>query len=188
MSSVNVVDASSLKRSLYFSFQVLEMGFPVVVALNMMDVARRNGTEINVKTLQKKLKVPVVPTVGRKGVGKNDLRDAILEVSGYDDQGYKQGATQDPLHIHYDELEKPIEDLRKLLEQTPLKEKYPCRWLAVKLVEGDSEAERIVTEALGASCHELEAARGVKAIFEDEYDMDSSRLHDGLPEINLPPK
>ena len=165
---VNVVDASSLKRSLYFSFQVLEMGFPVVVALNMMDVARRNGTEINIKALQEKLKVPVVPTVGRKGIGKNDLRDAILDVS--DDKN--RGKIQNALHINYDELEKPIDDLRQRLEQTRLGDKYPCRWLAVKLVEGDSEAERIVTEAMGASCHELQAARFIRESFEDETDLD----------------
>ena len=165
---VNVVDASSLKRSLYFSFQVLEMGFPVVVALNMMDVAKRNGTEINIKALQEKLKVPVVPTVGRKGIGKNDLRDAIFDVS--DDKN--RGKIQNALHINYDELEKPIDDLRQKLEQTRLGDKYPCRWLAVKLVEGDSEAERIVTEAMGASCHELKTARLIKQSFEDENDLD----------------
>ena len=49
---VNVVDASSLKRSLYFTFQVLEMGVPVVVALNMMDVARRNGTKVDAQALE----------------------------------------------------------------------------------------------------------------------------------------
>ena len=165
---VNVVDASSLKRSLYFSFQVLEMGFPVVIALNMMDVASRNGTQINLEALQEILKVPVVPTVGRKGIGKKELRDAILEV--FNDRN--QGKIQAPLHINYDALEKPIEDLRHELIRTRLGNTYPCRWLAVKLVEGDSEAERIVTQAMGAACYELQTARNIRDAFEEQNDLD----------------
>ncbi|WP_139795665.1 ferrous iron transport protein B [Desulfocicer vacuolatum] len=165
---VNVVDASSLKRSLYFSFQVLEMGFPVVIALNMMDVAARNGTEINFEALRKNLKVPVIPTVGRKSIGKKELRDAILEVFN----GKNHGKIQSPLQINYDALEKPIEDLRQDLAQTTLESRYPCRWLAVKLVEGDSEAVRLVTQALGASCNELQTARRIKDVFEAQNDLD----------------
>ena len=165
---VNVVDASSLKRSLYFSFQLLEMGFPVVVALNMMDVARRNGTEIDVETLQAKLGVPVVATVGRKGIGKDALREAILTV--FNEKG--QGKIQNVLRIDYEELEKSIDDLRQRLSASPLGERYPCRWLAVKLLEGDSEAERIVIETLGVSCNELVISRRIKDAFEESNDMD----------------
>ncbi len=165
---VNVVDASSLKRSLYFSFQVLEMGFPVVIALNMMDVAGRNGTQINLEALRESLKVPVVPTVGRKSIGKKELREAILDVSN----DKNQGKIQAPLQINYDALEKPIEDLRQELTRTSLKDTYPCRWLAVKLVEGDAEALKIVTRTLGDSCNELQTARRIKDVFEEQNDLD----------------
>ena len=70
---VNVVDASSLKRSLYFTFQVLEIGFPVAMALNMMDVATRNGIQIDIGRLQHRLGVDVIPTVGRGGKGKKNF-------------------------------------------------------------------------------------------------------------------
>ena len=165
---VNVVDASSLKRSLYFSFQVMEMGFPVVIALNMMDVAARNGTKIDIKTLQETLKVPVIPMVGRKSIGKKDLMDAILKVAN----DKNQGEIQAPLHINYDALEKPIESLRLELCQTTLENVYPCRWLAVKLVEEDKEAVRIITRELGASCDVLHTASRIKDAFEDQNDLD----------------
>ena len=161
---VNVVDASSLKRSLYFTFQVMEMGFPVVVALNMMDVAERNGTHIKVSRLEHRLGVSVIPTVGRRGKGKKELRDAILAAADRE--------AHNPLHIAYEELEPAIKDLQAKIAATNLAVSYPTRWLAVKLVEGDSEAQRIVTEGLGVSCDVLESARRIKDAFEEEHYMD----------------
>lgn len=160
---VNVVDASSLKRSLYFTFQVLEMGFPVVMALNMMDVAKRNGLKIDIGKLQHRIGVDVIPTVGRKSRGKKELRDAILATVNR-----KKG---NPLHISYEKLEPAIEGLQKKLDQTKLSEAYPIRWLAVKLVEGDSEAERIVIDNLGSASQELETARRICREFEEEHYM-----------------
>jgi len=160
---INVVDASSLKRSLYFTFQVLEMGFPVVVALNMMDVAERNGIEIDIGRLQHRLGVDVIPTVGRKGKGKKELRDAVLAVTRR-----KEGKV---LHIAYEELEPAIQGLEDQFRQTKLADIYPARWLAVKLVEGDSEAERIVGKELGLTAGELETAREIKRDFEANHYM-----------------
>ena len=160
---VNVVDASSLKRSLYFTFQVMEMGFPVVVALNMMDVAKRGGTHIRVSRLEHRLGVSVIPTVGRKGKGKKELRDAILAAS--------QREVHNPLHIAYEELEPAIKDLQAKIAATHLAGTYPVRWLAVKLVEGDSEAERIVNEKLGAGSDILQSALRIRLAFEEEHYM-----------------
>lgn len=159
---VNVVDASSLKRSLYFTFQVMEMGFPVVVALNMMDVAERNGIRIDLTSLQHRLGVDIIPTIGRKGRGKKELRDAILATSRR-----KEGK---PLVIEYEELEEPIKALQKRIEATELSRDYPARWLAVKLVEGDSEAERIVMETDETSSLIKEAQR-IKNDFEANHYM-----------------
>ncbi len=161
---VNVVDASSLKRSLYFTFQVMEMGFPVVVALNMMDVAERNGIQIKISRLEHRLGVNVIPTVGRRGKGKQALRDAILAAA--------QRGEHNPLHIAYEELEPAINNLQSKIADTRLAVDYPTRWLAVKLVEGDSEATRIVTEALGASSPVLQLAGRIKEAFEEEHYMD----------------
>ena len=106
---VNVVDASSLKRSLYFTFQVLEMGFPVVVALNMMDVAERNGTRIDVSALEHRLGVSIIPTVGRKGRGKKELREATLATACREEHN--------ALSIAYENLETDIVQLQKKIER-----------------------------------------------------------------------
>ena len=160
---VNVLDASSLKRSLYFTFQVLEIGLPVAVALNMMDVATRNGVQIDIGRLQHRLGVDVIPTVGRRGKGKKELRDAILSTANR-----KEGK---PLRISYEDLEPAIQKLEEKLQPTKLAAVYPIRWLSVKLVEGDSEAERIIIEELGASSPELEMARTIRREFEEDHYM-----------------
>lgn len=159
----NVVDASSLKRSLYFTFQVLEMGFPVVVALNMMDVAKRNGTHVDVSALEHRLGVSVIPTVGRKRQGKTELRNAILETA--------DRKAHNPLRINYEELEPDVASLKKRLDESKLAENYPTRWLAVKLLEGDSEAERIAREYLGEECEELKMTARIRREFEEDHYM-----------------
>ncbi len=66
---VNVVDASNIKRNLYLTFQLLEIGIPVVVIFNMMDVATRRGIEIDTKKISKMLSCPIVEASGSKGIG-----------------------------------------------------------------------------------------------------------------------
>ena len=78
---VDVVDASNLERNLYLTTELLEIGRPVVLALNMTDVARDRGLRIDVARLAAKLGVPVVPTIGNKGEGMDELIQAITEVA-----------------------------------------------------------------------------------------------------------
>src|SRR5213594_556502 len=73
-----VVDASNLQRNLYFTTQVIELGYPTLVALNMVDVARDNGHEIDSERLSQELGVPVLPVVASKGEGLRALREKIL--------------------------------------------------------------------------------------------------------------
>lgn len=73
-----VVDASNLQRNLYFATQVIELGYPTIVALNMIDVARENGHEIDISGLSKALGVPVVPLVASKGEGVSELRQQMI--------------------------------------------------------------------------------------------------------------
>ncbi len=77
--AVNIVDASSIERGLYLTRQLLDSGMPVVVALNMMDVAQRQGLQIDVEKLEQQLGCQVVPIVASKGVGLDALRSAISE-------------------------------------------------------------------------------------------------------------
>jgi ferrous iron transport protein B len=75
--AVVVVDAANLERNLYLAIQVLEIGVPTVVAVNMSDVARSRGIEIDPVVLAERLAVPAVATVARTGKGLHDLRAAI---------------------------------------------------------------------------------------------------------------
>ncbi|PIE58688.1 MAG: ferrous iron transport protein B [Desulfobulbus propionicus] len=160
---VNVVDASSLKRSLYFTFQLLEMEFPAVIALNMMDVAKTNGIQIDLNRLQDSLGVPVIATVGRKGKGKKELRSAIVNAA--------EGNTGTPLLITYDKLEPDINALQKNIEISELGGQYRSRWLAVKLLEGDSEIERLFKDK-GEKTEELvRSANAAVEKFQQEHDM-----------------
>ncbi len=77
---VIVLDATNLERNLYLALQVLDRGFPTVVALNLMDVARNRGIKIDIKTLGEKLGVPVVATTAVKGQGIEDLKKTLLTV------------------------------------------------------------------------------------------------------------
>src|SRR5271155_5001367 len=74
---VTIVDASNLERNLYLTTQVLELGVPVVVALNMTDVAQKQGLTIDVPRLSRQLGVPVVPIQANKSKGLDKLKDAV---------------------------------------------------------------------------------------------------------------
>src|SRR5262245_60652336 len=74
---IAVVDASNLERHLYLVTQLFELGRPIVVALNMMDVAGRHGIQINVEKLARQLGVPVIPTQANKSIGVSDLAKAV---------------------------------------------------------------------------------------------------------------
>src|SRR5687767_6828551 len=79
---VIVVDASNLQRNLYFATQVIELGYPTIIALNMIDVAEENGLRTDHAALSEALGVPVVPVVASKGRGLPELRDAITSLLG----------------------------------------------------------------------------------------------------------
>jgi len=135
---VDVVDASNLERNLYLTFQLAEMDVPLVINLNMMDVAEKRGHKIDIQKLSRQLGAPVVPTVGNKGKGKERIRETILATS-------KKGRAA-PFRIDYgDKLEPILDSLEKRLsEETEISGRYPVRWLAVKLMENDEEAQRVV--------------------------------------------
>ena len=122
---VNVVDSSNLERNLYFTVQLLEMGVPMVLALNMMDVARKRGIEIDLDALAEKLGCPVVPIVATSGEGLSELQARILGVSA----GKETGG----FHLALDEC---VENGIKKLEPF-ITESCPAnrRWLAIKMLE-----------------------------------------------------
>ena len=137
---VDVVDASSLERNLYLTFQLAEMGIPLIVNLNMTDVAEKRGLKIDSKKLSSEIGAPVVLTVGNRSRGKDELKKAIEMI-------LKNGQVT-PFRIDYGEaMESVLGLLEKRLSEDPdLFERYPLRWLAIKLMENDPEAQKLVRE------------------------------------------
>ena len=133
---VNILDASNLERNLYLTAQLLEMRIPVVVALNMMDVARDRRIRIDVAALAARLGCPVVPLVASRGEGVAHLRAEIDRLSGERriakvDLGYGP------------EIEHALSQLEPLLA-TVVPSSVDVQWLAIKLLEGDEGARAMV--------------------------------------------
>ena len=136
---VAVVDAVNLRRHLYLVFQLLELQIPLIVSLNMMDIAERRGIHLDVAALEKELGVPVIPTIARNGEGFDKLREQINIVSSEN--------THKPTDwkIDYGPLEGILHEIEAILVQKEhLMEDFSSRWLAVKLLENDREARRII--------------------------------------------
>jgi ferrous iron transport protein B len=160
--TVNVMDASNLKRSLYLTFQLLEMEIPVILNLNMMDVLRKRGMEIDVDALSRQLGIPVVPTSMKSGRGKQEMRDAIAALSA-------APGPAPTLHIDYGEMEPLLRDIiERLSTESGLAERYPLRWLAIKLMEGDGEVFRLLRDNLANGDGLIGVVESSRAAFEKE--------------------
>jgi len=132
---INVVDASALERNLYFTFQLLELEAPIIVDLNQVDFAAKKGMRIDVEKLSESLGVPVVPTVAITGSGIGEMLSAVTALAS----GEKKFK---PLKVRYGkEIEERVKTLEKLVnDKLPqLGTVYPARWIAVKLLERDTD-------------------------------------------------
>ncbi len=131
---INIVDASNLERNLYLSCQLLELGVPMVIALNMMDVAKTRGVEIKVKAFSELFDVPVIPIIARTGEGTRELLETCI------DRG-KQQLPWNPRDIYYGEdLGNSIKILEeKIANSNFLTETYPPRYTAIKYLENDEQ-------------------------------------------------
>lgn len=148
--TVIVVDATCLERNLNLVLQVLEITSRVVVALNLMDEAERNGLKVDPRALARDLGVPVVPMAARRGRGVRELVAAIEEIASNPNGARPRPSTRLP-----DGLESAIEDLsRKILDAYP---GLPnARWIALRLIEGDPSVMREVEAGtLGQIGHDL---------------------------------
>ena len=136
---VNIIDASTLERGLVLTAELIEMGLPLVLVLNMIDVAEEQGDIIDAQKLEKLLSIPVVATIGRRGFGKDKLLTAIAASSTKESTDYCR-----PGYNHH--IEQEIENIISLL-QAPLPQDLPPRWLAVKLLEEDSRVIELVEKS-----------------------------------------
>ncbi len=145
---INVVDAGSLERNLAFTVQLLELEPRMVVALNQIDIAEAKGILVYPEKLSEALGVPVVPTVAVKGAGLTDLIATAIKASKMEEAK--------PI-VYGAEIEERIDKIRdEVKTETP----YPERWVALKLLEGDAEVEKIIYTAQPAIREMVEKERG----------------------------
>ena len=160
---VNVLDASNLERNLYLAAQLLELEKPMVIALNMADVAEEMGIKYDLKKMAEMTGATIVSTVGRTNIGTKDLLEAIISVAA---SQKAPGVT-----INYgDLLEGKISELVEELKQAGTVT-YPLRWVAVKLLEKDADVIGKVmrfenTEAV------IEKAKAIREEIKDQVDLD----------------
>jgi ferrous iron transport protein B len=132
--AIDVVDATALERSLYLAVQLMELGVPVVLAMNMMDEVRAKGIHIHTHKLSRRLGVPVVETVAKTGKGIDKLMKTTVDYAK--GEAIKEFS---PLHIPYGPELDPIIDkmVARIEEEKFLTERYPARFIAVKYLEND---------------------------------------------------
>ena len=138
---LNVVDASNIERNLYLTAQLIDMNLRVVMALNMYDELQAKGDSIDIRQLGYLLGMPVCPTVCRDGRGVEELFDTIVQM-------YENPSPRLARHIHINhghELEQSIDRVKLILQQDKdLRARFSTRYLAIKLLENDSEVVKTV--------------------------------------------
>ena len=136
---INVIDASNLERNLYLTTQLVDMNVRMVCALNMYDEFERRGDHIDLKTLSSLFGMPMVPTSFKSGMGVKELFRAVI-------QAYEKQESTRHIHINYGhEIEQGIEHIQKYLKADEhIRLRYSTRYLAIKLLEHDSEVLQYV--------------------------------------------
>ena len=161
---INVIDASNLERNLYLTTQLIDMHVRMVCALNMYDETEERGDHIDYEKLSELFGTPMVPTVFTSGRGVKELFHQVIAVyEGKEDERLQFR------HIHINhghEIEQGIKDIQEHLKNYPgLRQQYSTRYLAIKLLEGDKDVERLI-QPLGDSLeifqHRDRAAQRVK--------------------------
>lgn len=139
---INVVDGSNLERNMYLTMQLIDMNFPMVVALNMYDELEKSGDKFDYPSLASMLGTPIVPTICRNGKGVGDLFQTVIDVyNGTNDTASRH------IHVNHGEtLEKSINRVRAAISNGSgdLSSKYSLRFLAIKMLENDSDAEKVI--------------------------------------------
>lgn len=133
---VNVIDSTNLERNLIFTIQLIELGCPVILDLNMSDLAKKKGISININKLREIFNAPVVPTVASQGSGISVIVDKAIELKGK--------RTEHLIHHYGKEIENCIDQLTGSLQDIDLS--YPVRWIAIKLLEKDKDISRHIGE------------------------------------------
>ncbi len=134
---LNIVDATNIERNLYLSLQLMELGKPMVIALNMMDEVRASGNTIHVKQLSELLGIPVVPISASKNEGISELVDQLIATA-------EQKKVPEHLDFCTGEVHKAIHSIAHIIEDQAAACHCPARFAATKLVEGDEPTQKML--------------------------------------------
>ena len=155
---INIIDAGNIERNLYLTTQLLEMNRPMMVVLNMMDVAKEKGVRIDADELAKQLGCDVVPVIASRSEGVEPLKKAI--------ESYLQGKKDERIIVRYsDAIEHALDQLKPVIGPQAKELKVGDAWLAGRLLEGDQSLEKMVSSAVMA---EVIATRNELQAAEDE--------------------
>lgn len=152
---VVLLDAEALERSFYFLLQVLELMGKVIVAINKYDLAQSKGLHINTERLENELGVPVIAISALKKTGLGELLDRIVDVA----EG--RLGREEEFRIEYGPLEHYVNRIENILIEHNLFEKYPRRWVALRILEGDLYFMKEVEEK------DSRAAKAIEDIIEE---------------------
>jgi ferrous iron transport protein B len=170
---VNVIDASNLERNLFLTTQLMDLGMKVVIALNMYDELESNGDKLNYKHLSDMIGIPIIPTIGTKGKGIEQLFKTIAQVH----KGEKN--TNKRVVLNYgQEIDDALSALSKMLEATNYRQVVPgipARFIALKLIDNDPLIKELITKVPDSQRVLQEAERQILEI-EKIYQKSPSNL------------
>lgn len=163
---INIVDATNIERNLYLTLQLMELGVPIVLALNMMDEMRDNGGTVNINVMEEMLGIPVVPISAAKNEGVDELVKHALHIAKYQERPGRTdfcGKNDNGGAVH-----RALHSIMHLIEDHAESAGIPVRFAASKLVEGDD----IVLEALNLTTNEKEMLEHIIIQMENERGLD----------------
>ena len=163
---INIVDATNIERNLYLTMQLMELGIPMVLALNMMDEVRNNGGTIDINELETSLGIPVVPISAAKNEGVEELVDHAIHVARYQ-EGPRRADFCSPTD-HGGAVHRCIHAVIHLIEDHAQVAGIPLRFAACKVVEGDAR----VIEALHLTDNERDTIDHILKQLEAERCLD----------------
>ena len=166
---INIVDATNIERNLYLTLQLIELGLPIVIALNMMDEVRENGGTIDVNALELELGVPVVPISAAKNEGVEELIDHAIHVARFKEGPSRPDFCQDEGTIAQTAVHRSLHAVMHLIEDHAKRASLPLRFAASKVLEGDEpvlkalDLEENEKDTLGHILLQLERESGTDA-------------------------
>ncbi len=163
---IDIVDATNIDRNLYLTMQVLELGIPTVVALNMMDEVSGNGGSIDINRMEKMLGVPVVAISAAKNEGVDELVDHAIHIAQYQEVPERQDFC-DP-EDHGGALHRCIHGVTHLIEDHAERAGIPAKFAATKAIEGD----QLIIGQLGLDQNETETLEHIVSQMEKERGLD----------------